>query len=67
MPGAGSQTLFEDEDLNDTEISSSRGGGMQSVGEISQRTIFKGTLKTGKKMITEINEEDEEEDEETTS
>lgn len=64
MPGATSQSLFEDEEINDTEISSSRGG-MQSIGEISSRTIFKGTLKTGKKMIAEIDEEDEEDDEES--
>lgn len=42
---------------------------MQSIGEISQRTIFKGTLKSSKKDLNfaEINECDEDEDEESTS
>jgi hypothetical protein len=47
MPG--SALTMDDEDMNDSEISSSRGG-IQFLGEISQRTIFKGTLKSGKKF-----------------
>lgn len=40
---------------------------MQSIGEISQRTIFKGTLKQSIKQFTEIDEQDEEEDEDYNS
>lgn len=66
MPGASSQSLIEDEEMNDTEISSSRGG-MQSIGEISSRTIFKGTLKSNTKVITEIDEEDGDQDEDSST